>query len=383
MQALRCSSLERYSACSGAYLAGVAAETAGLAHRDQNDGAAEGTRLHAEIAALLEKAIAVKADPRAVIADTVATEEMDYAVRYCVTAAMREVPPEWARLTCLVEVPHASGMLEGTPDFAVVGSAEGWVFDWKTGWGGNYAPASRNWQMRGYVYLLAQRYPAVVEWHAMMAVPSHVEESRRTSLTTFRLANGTLEGCKAAVERLCEFVANNKGLFRTPTMAACKWCPAAGTAACKESTALVCTMAELEATLSDVSAKAMPIAQLADLTRQAVMAERAAGVVKSEMKRRLLEGETTPDESGFTLKPGAWRRQITDNGACATAVAALATLDELLVVSEIKVAQLRSLITRKMKALGMSGFQAEQEFMVLVAPFLEEKQNAPSLVECK
>jgi hypothetical protein len=122
---------------------------------------------------------------------------------------------------------------------------------------------------------------------------------------------------------------------------------------------------------------------LADYCRQAQIVTRVVKSLQDEMKRRLTEGEVTPELVGFGLKNGAWRRSITNNLVALEALSELITGNELLECSNVKFSELQDLAVKRLVAKGLTKAAAMQEFMRLIALAFEEKQNAPSLYPLK
>ena len=359
MQPIHASAVERAFVCAGSVMASqqVTADQA-TAESVMADaaGAAQGTADHAEVAEHIQ-------------AKALLDEDTPYHVRTCIETLVEFDEP----VKEYVEVPIASGVYCGTPDYVAVAEDVAHVYDWKLGWGGDREGAPSSLQTGTYAWLVRKQH-GIDNVTVHIVAPRHPLPEQRHTFASYKHA-------WPHVDRLMDEIrvkVTRKDAPRTPSIMACRYCPAKGTPACPESSALLMRAGALVAkpqTLPDIPneklLKLMDAAELASLTAVKILAEG---------KRRMILGQL--ESEYWTLTKPVTRRKVRDAyvawGSLKGALKGTPKEKAQAFLSSCKITN--DALFRLFKAAeGLKGKAAEEAFYEKFGELIESREGAPMM----
>jgi hypothetical protein len=352
------SSMHRYAACPGAWLA----EQAMPREEGKSAEASHGTRIH--------DALAGKLDPQTLNLDEYATWERckDQADRLIAEHIATE-RHSWKficeeRLWGFVGLEKA---FSGEPDLVVIGEGKALIVDYKTLLG-DIEPAAGNIQLRTLAVLVFEHF-GVSE--VVVAIVQPLAGPPTTAIYT----RADLEQAAAEIYGLVEEI-KRPGLPRVPSGAACEYCRARGV--CPEALAIVTSNPPVGLSVNQID-EVLPLITsdaLARILEQSKIAESVIKACRSEAKRRLAAGEQVP---GWKLEEGDFPESITDPQAVASRFFALGGTQEAF-LGAVKVT--KTALKEAVSAVtGTRGKALDQTVRSLCEGATERKQNAASLVK--
>lgn len=348
MITLRSSSLHRYEACPASFhLAKLAPEL------PESDDATSGTRIHAALAGSLEF--------DALTCDEQQTFEM---MTEAYDGIVSGLPDPVRYVEQDFELSHPLGTVTGHPDLVEIRGEHCIVVDWKAG-RNDVERAENNIQLLAYCLMVAARHPEPQTFQLAIIQPWVRGGGSSAFLTRSELA-GAWHRITRIFERIIAAEEDPQ-----PSLEACRYCPAAPVCPVQRMQLATVSKADLSAQRWEVATPSEKLA-LYDLCSQV---QKVAGVIQSLIKSELT---ANPGYYGgeLFLKPGATKATITDPAGLYLSLSKYITPEEFLPCVTVAKTKLKPIVKAK---TGGKGKAFDDEFEAMLAPFVSEKQNEPSV----
>lgn len=350
---LRASSLRQAQLCPGSAVAQL-----GLPEQ-KSDMAEIGTRLHAAFAGDVEVAASLDMEEMETLQILISRRDalsQEFGSGAVVSAVIKEAFYQSFR--------NNEPFVEGHPDEVVLLAMEekhrGLVWDAKTGWKEQEEPAI-NLQLRAYAYLVFDRHPEIDEIVAGL-IPGKFSVPRPVLYERADIP---------AIEAEIRGIRDEASKFdapRNPSMAACRFCKALGTARCPETQMAI-----------DHSARPVIMATLSpeQKSNRLQMFALALKIIERETELYRSELEADPNAiPGWTLTEGTSKRVIVDAQRAFEALGDGFDSAAFVKICKLGIGDYEKIFAR---ATGIKGPALKSEMKLRLGPAIEIHTSRPSL----